>query len=526
MAVIGKNVIENLTTAMYENAYTVYREYIQNSADSIDKAIAEGIIGENDAIIDINIEYSKRRITINDNAKGIPAEKFVKVLTDIADSQKDRTKDKGFRGIGRLAGVGYCNTLIFKSSYKGEEIESVIEWDGKKLRDVLADSTQHPSASDFVDDITNAYQNKANADEHYFEVIMEGVVPESDDLLDKAAVIEYLKSVAPIPFANVFIYKSKINEFCRNKGLKIDEYTIQVNGNQLFKPYKTKIYDGTPDSKKVVDEIKDIEFREFFAPDGRRLAWMWFGISKFEKQIKPMNKMRGIRLRKENIQIGDENTLGASPKFFKESRGNSYFIGEVYAVDSELIPNARRDYFKTNATTKEFEKAVRSVLCDELYKTYNYANQVKKAFQSQTDYEKKVAEYDKKVSEAGFVDEKDKEKAKKDLETAKEKAEKSVHTIELREQDAAKSTTLNRVFNEIKESYRPENSKILSTVEQIKSERKNSKKEEKKYLTQNLSKYNKREQKLISKIYAILQAILPKDMAEMVVTKIQEELSK
>ena len=525
MAEIGKNVIENLTTAMYENAYTVYREYIQNSADSIDKAIAEGLISENDAFIDINIEYNKRRITINDNAKGIPAEKFVKVLTDIADSQKDRTKDKGFRGIGRLAGVGYCDTLIFKSSYKGEEIESVIEWDGKKLRNVLADSTQHPSASDFVDDITNAYQNKANVDDHYFEVIMEGIIPESDDLLDKAAVIEYLESVAPIPFANVFIYKSKINEFCRNNGLKIDEYTIQVNGNPLFKPYKTKIYDGTPDSKKVVDEIKDVEFREFFAADGRRLAWMWFGISKFEQQIKPMNKMRGIRLRKENIQIGDENTLGASPKFFKEQRGNCYFIGEVYAVDSELIPNARRDYFKTNATIKEFEAAVRQVLYNELYKTYYYANQVKKAFQSQTDYEKKVAEYDKKVSEAGFVDERDKEKAKKDLEVAKEKAEKSVRTIELREQDAAESTTLNRVFNEIKESYRPENPKTVSIVEPIRPEEKNQK-EEKKYLTQNLSKYNKREQKLISRIYSILQAILPKDMADMVVAKIQEELSK
>lgn len=47
---------------------------------------------------------------------GIPAEMFVKKLTDIADSQKDRTKEKGFRGIGRLAGVGYCDTLIFKSS--------------------------------------------------------------------------------------------------------------------------------------------------------------------------------------------------------------------------------------------------------------------------------------------------------------------------------------------------------------------------------------------------------------------------
>lgn len=525
MAEIGKNVIENLTTAMYENAYTVYREYIQNSADSIDKAVEEGIINVNDAIIDINIEYKQRRITINDNAKGICADDFVKVLTDIADSQKDRTKDKGFRGIGRLAGVGYCDKLIFKSSYKGEEIESVIEWDGKKLRDVLADCTQHPSASDFVDDITNAYRNKANEEDHYFEVIMEGIIPESDELLNKVNVIEYLESVAPIPFANVFIYKSKISEFCKKNGLRIDEYTIQVNGNQLFKPYKTKIYDGTANSKKVVDEIKDIAFREFFARDGRRLGWMWFGISKFEQQIKPINKMRGIRLRKENIQIGDETTLGASPKFFKEQRGNCYFIGEVYAIDSELIPNARRDYFKTNTTTKEFELELRKVLYDELYKTYYYANQVKKAFQSQNDYEIKVEEYDKKVNQAGFVNEKDKEKAKKDLEIAKEKAEKSVRTIELRKQDAAENATLNRVFKEIKESYRPVTSKTLLMLDSSVLEEKN-KKEEKKYLTQNLSKYNKREQKIISKIYYILQAILPKDMADMVIAKIQEELSK
>lgn len=522
MAEIGKNVIENLTTAMYENAYTVYREYIQNSADSIDKAVAEGLIKDSDAFIDINIEYNKRRITINDNAKGIPAEKFVKVLTDIADSQKDRTKEKGFRGIGRLAGVGYCDTLIFKSSYQGEEIESVIEWDGKKLREVLADSTQHPSASEFVDEITYAYQNAAKASDHYFEVIMEGIIPESDELLDRSAVIEYLESVAPIPFANVFIYKSKINEFCRQNGLKIDEYTIQVNGNQLFKPYKTKIYDGTPDAKKVVDEIKDIEFREFFAPDGRRLAWMWFGVSKFEQQIKPMNKMRGIRLRKENIQIGDENTLGASPKFFKEARGNCYFIGEVYAVDSELIPNARRDYFKPNSATKEFEIALRGVLYNELHKTYYYANQVKKAFQSQTEYEKKAAEYEKKVNEAGFINEKDKEKAQKELEAAKERADKGIRTIELREQDAANSETLTRVFNELKESYRP----IGDEPAEKEVEEKIEKKEEKKYLAQNLSKYNTRERKLITRVYTILQDILPKDMAQMVVAKIQEELSK
>lgn len=44
MAFIGKNVIENLTTAMYEDLRIIYREYIQNSADAIDKAVRDGII--------------------------------------------------------------------------------------------------------------------------------------------------------------------------------------------------------------------------------------------------------------------------------------------------------------------------------------------------------------------------------------------------------------------------------------------------------------------------------------------------
>ena len=83
MANIGKNVIENLTTAMYENSYTIYREYIQNSADSIDKAIAEGILLKEDAIIDINIEMNQRRISIYDNAKGISVSNFNKILTKI-----------------------------------------------------------------------------------------------------------------------------------------------------------------------------------------------------------------------------------------------------------------------------------------------------------------------------------------------------------------------------------------------------------------------------------------------------------
>ena len=56
MAYIGKNIIENLTTAIYNNSRIVYREYIQNSADGIDKAVSAGILQPKDASIYIKIE--------------------------------------------------------------------------------------------------------------------------------------------------------------------------------------------------------------------------------------------------------------------------------------------------------------------------------------------------------------------------------------------------------------------------------------------------------------------------------------
>ncbi len=521
MAEIGKNIIENLTTAMYENSYTVYREYIQNSADSIDKAIDSGIITASEATIDIEIEYTKRKITINDNAMGIPKDEFYKKLSDIADSQKDKTKEKGFRGIGRLAGLAYCNTLIFRTSFKGENVESVMKWDGVKLREVLSDVNQHPSASNLVDSIIECEVIPCDKNSHFFEVIMEGVIPESDNLLDEHEVKEYLQMVAPVPYLNSFIFRSKIEEFIKKENLKIDQYNVLINGNPIFKPYKTILYEGTEDKKTQYDEINDIEFRKFETKDGELLGWLWFGVTKFEKQIPIINPTRGIRIRKENIQIGNEDTL-SYPKFYKESRGNCYFVGELFAVSPNLIPNARRDYFNTNPTLKKFEELITPTLYKEFYDLYHYASKVRSSFKKAAGYEKKQQEFQEKVDNAGFLDSEDMLEAKKELESDKTNLEKAQREIELRQKDAEKSSVLNRVFKQIETTYKPLEKKDEKTEKTPKKEEKDTKK----YLTQNLSKYGKKEQKLISKIYGIVKAILPKDMAEMVITKIQEELSK
>ena len=522
---VGKNFLENLTVAMYENSFTVYREFVQNAADSIDKAIEEGLLDKEEASIDIAIDYNKRKISVHDNAMGIPMRDFKKKMTDVADSEKDKNTDKGFRGIGRLAGLGYCDTLIFRTTVKGEEKESIIKWDGVRLKEIVADSKMHPSSDELIEMITDVQYIAAEKEEHFFEVVMEKVIFESNDLLDTELVINYLQAVAPVPYANYFSFYEKIYEYAKNEGFKIDEYTVLVNGNQIFKPYRMKLHEGTTENKKQYDEIYDIAFKKFLASDGVPVAWLWYGIAKYEKYIPVINDMRCIRLRKENIQIGDENTLGY-PKYFKESRGNGYFIGELFVLDNRLIPNARRDYFNPTPALKEFEDIVHNFFYSDLYELYHYASKVRSAQRSVANYMEKEREYHEKVNSAGFIDSNEKENTKKEIDQERKKVEKAKREIENRKKDADSNDVYARVFDEIEKTYKSKEEDGAEEKKEIKTEENDSSEKNNKYLTQSLSKYGKKEQKLIARIYAIIKSILPKDMAEMVIKKIQEELSK
>ena len=50
---IGKFTLESLTTGMYNEPETCYREYIQNAVDAIDTAVEKGIISIPESRIEI-----------------------------------------------------------------------------------------------------------------------------------------------------------------------------------------------------------------------------------------------------------------------------------------------------------------------------------------------------------------------------------------------------------------------------------------------------------------------------------------
>lgn len=544
MAIIGKNVIENLTLGMYENSLMIYREYIQNAADSIDNAINLGILKKGTdknninsdtketAQIDIYIDQKKRNISIYDNALGIPKDKFFNILSSIADSEKDKISNKGFRGIGRLAGLAYCKKLIFTSSYIGENKKSIMVWDGELLKNILNDTQNRISASDLVDKVIDYKTEECDVNKHFFEVTLQDISTENNELLDINNVYDYLSFVAPVPYVKSFIYRSKIYDFVNKHNLKLDEYIILVNGQQLFKPYKTHLLS----KGKAYDEIKDIEFNEIRSKSNTLLGWMWFAVIKFEKNIPKENKMRSIRLRKENILIGNETTLS---KFFKETRGINYFIGELFVIDKDLIPNARRDYFNINETLREFENILNEKLSKDPYSLYHYANDVKLLFRKQYDIKEKENEFKLKIQEGKFLNKNDEEKAQQELKTELDNLSEITNNICKLENKSAKNPLYNKVFNIIKEDFQkkdiesntPEIAQqnvIKTTSTPIKKNNTNTIQEKsikkKKYKAQELSKYNKREQKLITRIYSKIKELLPKDMAEDLIDKIQEDL--
>ena len=506
---IGKDVIESLTLGMYEDSRFIYREYIQNAADQIDKAVREKLINKSEGTIHIQINSQQKTISIEDNATGIRQSWVTEILKNIAQSTKERGVDKGFRGIGRLGGLGYCDTLIFETSYKGEPTKSILSWDAKLLKDIINTRTIKEQAADVIDIVTSFKSEKEKSDEHYFKVTMLNVSSES--LLDKKDIEAYLSMVAPIPFHNGFILRQKIYDQLKKDNLAIDEYQIFINTNPLFKAYTTTIYKARQDGGKERsgDEIFDIQFFHDNTQQGDLLYWGWYGISKFEGVIDDINIAKGIRLRKGNIQVGSKHTL---LKFFRDNqRGNYYFFGEVHAVSPDLIPNARRDYFLDNAACKMFEHKLLHLFHTQLEDIYRSASKIRSA-------NKKIQEV-KDIQEESqnkeFVNNKAKEDFERHFESKKQegaRAKKELEKISSKFTDS--ETPLKKIYQKVVDTQ-----KIVPG--KIELQNLNGKTT---YRVDKLSKLTKEQRKFLSRIYEIITANCDKKTGESLIKKIEEEL--
>ncbi|MCQ2342630.1 MAG: ATP-binding protein [Paludibacteraceae bacterium] len=350
---------------MYEDSRCIYREYVQNAADQIDIACEQHLDPSNYYDIQIWIDEENRRIEIEDTATGVSKER-VNLLRDVACSTKHRGKQKGFRGIGRLGGLGYCSNLIFITSFKGEDVQTIMRWDADRMNQLIDDEMDDSEAGAVIDQCVSYEYKHEDSEKHYFRVVMEHVT--DDKLLQVDAISQYLSMVAPVDYPTAFSkFGHQIKQYMRDNNLSLDTYNLFVNGDQIYKGYTTRIVDA----KNGDYDVTDIQFFSQKDSNEKFLYWGWYSVSELRGQIPAYNIPYGMRLRCKNIQIGDETTCR---RFFNadgDRRFAQYFYGEVNVVNPDLQPDGRRDYFREGDLRRHFEKLLTTdfqilkVLCNE-----------------------------------------------------------------------------------------------------------------------------------------------------------------
>jgi Histidine kinase-, DNA gyrase B-, and HSP90-like ATPase len=255
---VGKDVLELLSSSMYVNALSIYREYVQNSADAIEEAVALGLLsGPAQGRLDIFVDCEARKVRIRDNGIGIKKSEFDRTLVALGASRKRGTKARGFRGVGRLAGLGYCQELIFRSRSDGESEVSELVWDCRRLRGFLRDISFSGSVEDLIRDVVRTRRYVGSGfPEHFFEVELAGIVRHGDDLLvNREAIREYLSQVAPIPFSSQFRFAKKIEEALHAK-VALGNVLIFLDGESqpIYRPFS----DTLEVRKGVEDRVEDV----------------------------------------------------------------------------------------------------------------------------------------------------------------------------------------------------------------------------------------------------------------------------
>lgn len=339
--VVGKDILELLANAMYVDPLTIYREYVQNAADSIDEA-RMARLSLDDPHITIHLDQTTRTIRIRDNGEGIPNREFVKRITAIGASHKRGTTLRGFRGVGRLSGLGYCQELIFRGKAEGDSKIVEVCWNSRALKEKIRDVSYSGSLVDIIREVVS-YKEFPTRDkaERFFEVELKKVQRLKNDLLmNEQAIRSYLSQVAPVPFHPDFSFGDEIQKFLTERGIRPP---IRVELDDGIGPIYHRARNIIEFNPKVSDTLRGVEYIELFGNDGELSAFGWIADHAYMGAIPKKLGLGGIRLRAGNIQVGDESLLAP---LFPELRFAVWAMGDIHVSSKKIIPNGRRDDFE------------------------------------------------------------------------------------------------------------------------------------------------------------------------------------
>ena len=297
-ALSGTGLLGLVTTGMYDNPLSMYREYIQNATDA---AAVKGFPGR--ARVDISVDVTGRRVRVRDNGPGLSPEEALERLLPIGRSHKRLGTDRGFRGIGRLAGLAFARTVSFTTRACKSQSVTRVTWHSDRLPELTsAESELDQAIRDCVDVETLPGSDYPG---HFFDVEVEDVARHSAGLLlNRDAVRDYVGEVCPVPLSTEFPFAKRVDGLFDGVEAPL---TLQVLLEGDSKPVERPYREAIRLSANRKAEFTEFQVVRIPSIDGSGEAAVgWIAHSSYLGAIPREQRVRGIRARVGNIQIGGE----------------------------------------------------------------------------------------------------------------------------------------------------------------------------------------------------------------------------
>ena len=345
--IVGGDLLRLITAGMYDNPLILYREYLQNAADAV--------ASHGSGTVHVVINRIRSQVVIRDDGTGLTPREAARRLIDVGRSSKDRTLDRGFRGIGRLSALAFAEQVQFTTRTCAKEPVTEIKWSGRTLRD--PDLAQVDATTAIERCTTIRQLLHGDWPERFFEVKIDRIHRHAaSTLLNEDAVRSYIGEVCPVPMANAFPLASQIREFLATH---TDYFVLDVRVNDDDSPVKRPFGETIPLTDKYGAAFERLETRVVPTIDGKEpAAVVWLAHTPYDGSIPRGVGVRGLRARMGNIQIGSDRIF---EHLFLEPRFNGWCVGEVHIQDKRIVPNGRRDYFEPSPHQRNLENHIGAI---------------------------------------------------------------------------------------------------------------------------------------------------------------------
>lgn len=384
---VGAGILNIITESLYDNPIVVFREYVQNSMDSILKSESE--ISD----CEIRIWKSGNDLFFLDNGKGVKKDQFKDEMIKIGASSKKKQRNIGYKGIGRLSGVPYCKELYFVNIYDYANGKAQIYKIDSGLYDRIKNDDNYSNLS-FIElmEKIGCYQDEVDIDADNdvclkmhkyngileknnsgFMVCLKDISMVLNNTIENDDFFQELQWLLPVDFCDD-LYKSDKKEL-------FEELTTDTVENVVPVRYCKIYYNDIP----IYRPIKREMLRDYVCKSNFKYA-VGFHTFKGDKiAIDKNNSFSGIRIYIDNMLLCDENELLQSLDHYGllEHTSNGQLqsvrgIGAmIYITDKVSISaNARRTFIEvTDNDSLEFLKMLAefvNTIYDTRYALSNY----------------------------------------------------------------------------------------------------------------------------------------------------------